>query len=152
MTVDNNTDIRISREIPGNLSSSQILELLKWLNANLAVSGTLIPLKAILTGIKANEIIEHASPVIVEIFESSLLKHLRGKHASEDLFEIYFLALELSDTLATALYNFKVVKRASKYCKESTALFPVKCRCGRANHVVTMLATTEGSRREYEAI
>jgi hypothetical protein len=151
MTVDNNTDIRISHEIPGNLSSSQILELLKWLNANLAVSGTLIPLKAILTGIKTNEIIEHASPVIVEMFES-LLKQLRGKHASEDLFEIYFLALELSDTLATALYNFKVAKRASKYCKESTALFPVKSRCGRANHVVTMLATTEGSRREYEAI
>ena len=152
MTLDNNTDIRISHEIPGNLSSSQILELLKWLNANLAVSGTLIPLKAILTGMKANDIIYHASPVIVEMFESSLLKQLRGKHASEDLFEIYFLALELSDTLATALYNFKVAKRASKYCKESTALFPVKSRCGRANHVVTMLATTEGSRREYEAI
>jgi hypothetical protein len=131
--VDDNTDTRISQEIPGNLSSSQILELLKWLNANLAVSGTLIPLKALLNGLKSNDIIEHASPVIIQMFESSLLKQLRGKHASEDLFEIYFLALELSDTLATALYNLKVVKRAAKYCKKSTALFPVKPCCQRAN-------------------
>jgi hypothetical protein len=120
---------RISKEIHNNLFSSQILDLLRWLNANLAVSGTLLPLKAILSGMNSSEVIEHVSPFIIEMFESTISKQLRGKKATEELFELYFLALELSDTLASALYDFKIVKRAAKFCKKSAALFPVSFRC-----------------------
>jgi hypothetical protein len=121
---------RISNEIHNNLFSSQILDLLQWLNANLTVSGTLLPLKAILSGMKSSEVIEHVSPLVIEMFESTISKQLKGKNASEELFELYFLALELSDTVATALYDFKIVKRAVKFCKRSAALFPVSLRCG----------------------
>jgi hypothetical protein len=120
---------RLSKEIHNNLSSSQILDLLQWLNVNLSVSGTLLPLKAILSGMKSSEVIEHVSPFIIEMFESTISKQLRGRKASEELFELYFLALELSDTLASALYDFKIVKRAAKFCKKSAALFPVSLYC-----------------------
>lgn len=85
----------------------------------------MIPLKAVLLGIKAHEVIEHISPYISKQLGPSLHEMLRKRDASEDLFEIYFLILELSDTLAAELHESSVVKRATKLCQESLALFPV---------------------------
>jgi hypothetical protein len=117
--------IRMSEEIQKSLSSSQILELLQFFHESLEEESIVIPLKAVLSGIKAHEVIEHISPYIAKQLGPSLHKKLRKKDASEELFEIYFLMLELSDNLAVELYEPSVVTRATKLCQASLALFPV---------------------------
>ena len=108
-----------------NLSSSQILELLRFLNENLTEAKIVIPLKAVLMGIKSHQIIEDVSPYISETLGPALYKILRRKHALEGLYEIYFLILELSDTLAVELYDSKTVNRMTKRCQKSIAIYPV---------------------------
>ena len=88
-------------------------------------STTLLPFKAILMSIRSIETIKHVSGYINEMFQDGLLNQLRKKHASEDLFEVYFLAMEISDSLARNLIHSKVVKRASRLSQKSLSLFPV---------------------------
>ena len=120
--------IRISEEVQRNLSSSQILELLQFLNANLAGGKTVVPLKAVMMGIKSHQIVEEVSPYISKTLGPALCKILRRKYAFEGLFEVYFLMLELSDTLALELYDSKTVNRMRKRCQKSMALYPVFAR------------------------
>ena len=117
--------IRISEEVQRNLSSSQVLELLQFLNVNLSEWKTAVPLKAVMMGIKSHQIIEEVSPYISETLGPTLCKILRHKHPLEGLFEIYFLMLELSDTLALELYDSKTVSRMRKRCQKSMILYPV---------------------------
>jgi hypothetical protein len=84
----------------------------------------MVPLKAVLLGIRSHEVIEFTSPYISETFGPALRKKLR-KQALENMYEVYFLLLELSDSLAADLYSSKLVKRATRRCRASTALFPV---------------------------
>lgn len=53
------------------------------------------------------------------------MHQLRGKHASEELFEVWFLAMEISDSLAHDLFHFKAIKRASRISQKSASLFAV---------------------------
>ena len=76
-------------------------------------------------GIKSHQIIDEISPFISKTLGPALCKMLRRKHASESLFEIYFLMLELSDTLALELYDSKTVNRMRKRCEKSMTLYPV---------------------------
>ena len=76
-------------------------------------------------GLKSIETIKHVSGYIKEMFQGGLLDRLRGKHASEELFEVYFLAMEISDSLARDLFHFKAIKRASRISQKSASLFPV---------------------------
>ena len=76
-------------------------------------------------GIKSHQIIEDVSPYISKTFGPDLCKILRHKHTLEEFFEIYFLMLELSDTLALELYDSKTVNRMRKRCQKSMALYPV---------------------------
>jgi hypothetical protein len=137
---------RISNEIRVNLSSSQILELLKFLDERLSNPNTLLPLKAILSAIKSHQIIEHVSSFIKTSFENNLNEKLQAKDPSEELFEIYFLAMELSDSLAITLYDAKVIKRAAKLCKKSVRLFPVHLSL-KVLIAAAMYPTTEGGWR-----
>lgn len=89
-------------------------------------STTLLPFKAVLMGIRSIETIKHVSGYINEMFQDGLLNQLRKKNASEDLFEVYFLAMEISDSLARNLIHSKVVNRASRLSQKSLSLFPVK--------------------------
>lgn len=76
-------------------------------------------------GIKSHQIIDEVSPFISKTLGHALCKMLHRKHAPESLFEIYFLMLELSDTLALELYDSKTVNRMRKRCEKSMTLYPV---------------------------
>lgn len=113
------------------------------MHENLAAPHTLTSLKAVLLGIKSHDVIEYVSPYISETLGPSLRKKLRRKHASESMFEVYFIILELFDTLAVELYSSKLVKKAIKCCQESTAIFAVPSFPYGQLIVVTMYFTTE---------
>jgi hypothetical protein len=140
---------RISHEIQKNLSASQILQLLHFLNERLPNQHTLLPLKAILLGIQSHQIIEHISNFIIEMFNVHLKEELRRKHPSEEWYEIYFLAMELSDSIARALYDSKVMKKAKKICKSLPVLFPVRPLTSTLM-AVAMYSTTTRSRWRQE--
>ena len=72
------------------------------------------------------ETVKHVSPYIQKMFQEGLLDRLRGKNATEELFEVYFLAMEISDPLTRDLFHFKAVKRASRISQKSTSLFAVR--------------------------
>ena len=90
---------------------------------------TLLPLKTILSGIKAQDAVEHVSPVLQTIFESTLKCQLREKSSSksrsEAIFEVYYLILRLSDEITIALYDKKILSQAGKLCKQDLVHFPV---------------------------
>ena len=116
---------RISAEVQKNLSSSQILELLQFLTEKMAVGKTLTPLKAVVRGIKSPDIINHLHPYITETLAPALRSQVRGKHTPNDIFEVYYLLLELSDAVTIELYHRKFVKQAVRRCEKSASLFAV---------------------------
>ena len=124
-------------EVQRNLTSSQILELIQFFHMQIERQGSvaLMPLKVIFLSCKSREIIEHVEQYILESLGPYLAKQIRRKSrkinvTSERLFEIYFLMLELEDSLAVKLYHKKLVRRATKLCGESASLFPVRFRRG----------------------
>jgi hypothetical protein len=90
------------------------------------VEKTLIPLKAIVTGIKSPDIINHLHPYITEILAPALRSQVRRKHYTQNnIFEVYYLLLELSDAVTIELYDRKFVKQAVRRCEKSVSLFAV---------------------------
>jgi hypothetical protein len=116
---------RISAEVQKNLSSSQILELLQFLTERMSVDTTLIPLNAVVRGIKSPDIINHLHPYITETLAPALRSQVRGKRTPNDIFEVYYLLLELSDAVTIELYDRKFVKQAVRQCEKSASLFAV---------------------------
>lgn len=86
---------------------------------------TLIPLNAVVRGIKSSDIINHLHPYITETLAPALRSQVRGKHNPVDIFEVYYLLLELSDALTIELYDRKYVKQAVRQCEKSASLFAV---------------------------
>jgi hypothetical protein len=79
----------------------------------------LTAMKAVLMGITSVDVIKHITPFITESLAPPLQKSLGGKKTqtfttADAHFEIYFLLLELSDSLTRKLYSFDVLKRASR--------------------------------------
>jgi len=87
--------------------------------------GRLLPLKAVIMGIKSKDTVEFVSEYIKEMFQKDLVKKLRLKTASEELYEIFYLLLELSDSLTLAMFDGKTIRRAAKFCKKGRAIYPV---------------------------
>jgi hypothetical protein len=85
----------------------------------------MIPLKAVLSAINTDDDVEYLSSYLSETFGSTLGHEIHKKDISDDIFEIYFIMMELSDSLTNKLYSSTLVKRATKLCQTSTALFPV---------------------------
>ena len=117
---------RISDEVPKNLASTQIQELLEFFIDNIDEQGTMIAMKTVLLGIKSPDIIEHITPVITASLAPAIKKRLlKGEKATNTRFEIYFLVLELSDSLALQLFSYKELKRALRLCQKSHSMFAV---------------------------
>ena len=124
MLPDDVPDDSISHEIERNLSPSQILDLLKFMHEDMK-EGKLLPLKAVIMGIKSKEAVDFVSEYVEEMFQKDLVKKLRLKTASEELYEIFYLLLELSDSLTLAMFDRKTIRRAAKFCKKGRAIYPV---------------------------
>jgi hypothetical protein len=84
------------------------------------------------------------------MFNVHLKEELRRKHPSEEWYEIYFLAMELSDSIARALYDSKVMKKAKKICKSLPVLFPVRPLTSTLMAVAMYSTTTRSRWREEE--
>jgi len=115
----------MSEEIGKNLTASQILQLLQYLQENLPNPSFVMSLKTVLSGIKSQEVIEYLSTYMAESLGPLLCKNLRQKDASESLYEVFYLLLELSDSLAMGLYDKKLIQKAERRCQKSLELFPV---------------------------
>jgi len=117
---------RISEEVQMNLASTQIQELLEFFIDNIDEQGTMIAMKTVLLGIKSPDIIEHITPFITASLAPAIKKRLlKGEKATNTRFEIYFLVLELSDSLALQLFSYKELKRALRLCQKSHSMFAV---------------------------
>ena len=116
---------RISEQVQKSLESSQLLDLLQFFAEQTSLKETLAPLKAVLKGIKSHDIITHLQSFIVETLAPKLRSLVHGKHAPQGVFEVYFLLLELSDSITTELYDRKFMKRVLRYCEKSADLFAV---------------------------
>jgi len=84
-----------------------------------------LPLKAVIMGIKSKDTVEFVSEYIKEMFQKDLVKKLRLKSASEELYEIFYLLLELSDSLTLAMFDGRTIRRAAKFCEKGRAIYPV---------------------------
>jgi hypothetical protein len=104
------------------LSTGQVLEVLDFLRTS---ETNLIPIVTVLSGIKSLQVIQGITTYISESLGPYYLHKLRKQNASKDLFEVFFLILELSDQIAISLYDAKVLKQASRRCKQELSLFPV---------------------------
>jgi hypothetical protein len=134
-------------EVQKNLSSTQILELLEFLTEKMTVEKTLIPLKAVVRGIKSPDIINHLHSYITETLTPSLRSQVRGKHTPDEIFEVYYLLLELSDSLTIKLYDRKFVKQAVRQCEKFATHFAVPFPSIPKVDLVTMYTAVQRSRR-----
>jgi hypothetical protein len=116
---------RISSAIARNLSPSQVLELLKLINDTVGDDVQLLALRTVVEGIKAREVITFVSDYLKTMFRDRFIKKMRRKDVSEDLFTVYFLTIELSDEIAFALFDKKIIKKAPKRSENISPLFPV---------------------------
>ena len=117
---------RISEEVRKNLASTQIQELLEFFIDNIDEQGTMIAMKTVLLGIKSPDMIEHITPFITASVAPAIQKKLpKGEKATNARFEIYFLILEFSDSLALQLFTYKDLKKALRLCQSSHSLFAV---------------------------
>lgn len=120
------SDCRICEEVRKNLASTQIQEVLLFFIDNIYDEGSTIPMKTVLRGIKSLDNIEHITPFIREDLAPVVQKKLlKGRKATDAGFEIYFLLLELSDSLTLELFSYKVLRTALRLCRKSQSLFAV---------------------------
>jgi hypothetical protein len=92
---------------------------------NFSNRGALIMLKSVLLGIYSPLTIDQITPHIREHFMDVLIDSLKAKSASEDLFEIYFLIMDLSELLVPDMYDPKVLKKALKRVQTSEGVHSV---------------------------
>ncbi len=104
----------------------------------------LVPLKIVIQGIKSREAVAVVSDYLKELFARNS-KKLRTEKATEEGFEIYFLLLELSDSLTLSMFDKKILKRSVKLCKKAVSIYPVYSSHNTKLTLVAMQFTAAGS-------
>ena len=126
-----------------------MLELLKFLNKNM-MDDNLVPLKIVIQGIKSREAVAVVSDYLKELSAPNL-KKLRTEKATEEDFEIYFLLLELSESLTLSMFDQKILKRSVKMCKKAVSIYPVYSSHNTELILVAMQFTAAGSNRSKQS-
>jgi len=85
----------------------------------------LSPLKAVLGGIRSKETVDFVTEYVTKMFRKNLVKKLRAKDSTEEVYEVYYLILEFSDSLALLMVDEKTTTRALKLCKKGISKYAV---------------------------